>query len=102
MMVSSFLVSVTNRLVQELRRSLMYYQTRDRSTQVNVLYLCGGSSGIPGLAEALSEVAGIQVNSWSPLDHVNVDDTRFDTEAVKRLAPVSSLAAALAMKQDPN
>jgi type IV pilus assembly protein PilM len=93
---------VTRRLVSEVSRSLMYYQTRERSTQVDALYVCGGSAGIPGIVEALSEASGIEVYSWSPLDRVNVDDSRFDTEAVKRLASVSSLAAALAMKQDPN
>jgi len=93
---------VTRRLVGEISRSLMYYQTRDRSTQVDALYVCGGSAGIPGIVEALSEAAGIEVYSWSPLDRVTVDDSRFDTEAVRRLASVSSLAAALAMKQDPN
>jgi len=93
---------VTRRLVGELSRSLMYYQTRQGGSQVDALYLCGGTSVIPGLGDAIAEAAGIEVVSWSPLDSVHVDEARFDTEAVKRLASVSSLAAALAMKQDPN
>jgi type IV pilus assembly protein PilM len=93
---------VTRHVVQELCRSLMYYQTRGNGAQVDRLYLCGGSAGVPGIVEALTEAAGIEVRSWSPLDHVAVDESRFDIEAVKRLASVSSLAAALAMKPDPN
>ncbi|MEA3409330.1 MAG: type IV pilus assembly protein PilM [Candidatus Eisenbacteria bacterium] len=93
---------VTRQLVGELSRSLMYYQTRGNGTQVDSLFMCGGASSAPGLGDAISEMAGLQVVSWSPLDRVHVDDTRFDAEAVKRLAPVSSLAAALAMKKDPN
>ena len=93
---------VTRHLVGELSRSLMYYQTRGNGTQVEALYLCGGASVIPGLSEAISEVAGLEAHSWSPLDNVQVDESRFDVEAVRRLASVSSLAAALAMKQDPN
>jgi type IV pilus assembly protein PilM len=93
---------VTRQLVGELSRSLMYYQTRGNGTQVDSLFMCGGTSTTPGLGDAISEMAGLQVVSWSPLDGVHVDDTRFDAEAVKRLASVSSLAAALAMKQDPN
>ncbi len=93
---------VTRRLVGELSRSLMYYQTRGDGTQVDALFMCGGASIVPGLGDAISEMAGLQVVSWSPLDRVRVDDTRFDAEAVKRLAPISSLAAALAMKKDPN
>ena len=36
------------------------------------------------------------------LDDVRVDESRFDSDAVERLSAVSSLAAALAMKQDTN
>jgi len=93
---------VTRQLVGELSRSLMYYQSRPNSTHVDALFMCGGASIVPGLGDAISEMAGLQVVSWSPLDRVHVDDTRFDAEAVKRLAPISSLAAALAMKKDPN
>ena len=93
---------VTRQLVGELSRSLMYYQTRGNGTHVESLFMCGGASTIPGLCDAISEMAGLQVVSWSPLDRVHVDDARFDADAVKRLASVSSLAAALAMKKDPN
>ena len=93
---------ITRQLVGELSRSLMYYQTRGNGTHVDSLFMCGGTSAIPGLGDAISEMAGLQVVSWSPLDGVHVDDTRFDAEAVNRLASVSSLAAALAMKRDPN
>ncbi len=93
---------VTRQLVGELSRSLTYYQTRGNGTQVDALFMCGGASIVPGLSDAISEMAGLQVVSWSPLDRVHVDHTRFDAEAVKRLAPISSLAAALAMKKDPN
>ncbi|MFH1689121.1 MAG: type IV pilus assembly protein PilM [Candidatus Eisenbacteria bacterium] len=93
---------VTRQLVGELSRSLMYYQTRGDGSQVGALYMCGGASAIPGLGDAISEAAGIEVHSWSPLDGVFVDDARFDAEAVRRLSSVSSLAAALAMQQDPN
>jgi type IV pilus assembly protein PilM len=93
---------VTRQLVGELSRSLMYYQTRGSGTHVDSLFMCGGTSTIPGLGDAISEMAGLQVVSWSPLDGVHVDDARFDVEAVRKLASISSLAAALAMKQDPN
>lgn len=93
---------VTRQLVGELTRSLMYYQTRPSGSPVDALYVCGGTSSIPGLVEAISEEAGIEVHKWSPLDGVIVDDARFDAGAVERLSSVSSLAAALAMQQDPN
>ncbi len=91
---------VTRQLVGELSRSLVYYQTRNDGTHVDALYVCGGSSGLPGLTEAIREMVEVPVERWSPLDDVRVDESRFDAEAVRRLSAVSSLAAALAMKQD--
>lgn len=93
---------VTRQLVGELSRSLMYYQTRGSGTKVDALFVCGGAAGLPGLAEAISTMAGMQVERWSPLDDVRVDGARFDTEAVGKLSSVTSLAAALAMKSDPS
>jgi type IV pilus assembly protein PilM len=93
---------VTRRLVKELSRSLVYYQTRGNGSPVNELFLCGGSSALPGIREAIAEMLNVEVKHWSPLEEVEIDDARFDTEAVSRLSPIVSLAAALAMKQDPN
>ena len=53
-----------------------------------------------GLDQAIHEAVGIPVERWSPLDDVKVDEARFDVNAVSRLSSVTSLAAALAMKQD--
>ncbi|MBN2565315.1 MAG: type IV pilus assembly protein PilM [Candidatus Eisenbacteria bacterium] len=93
---------VTRRLVKELSRSLVYYQTRGNGSPVNTLFLCGGSSSLPGVREAMSELLSVEVRIWSPLDDIGIDDARFDAQAVTKLSPVASLAAALAMKQDPN
>lgn len=94
--------NVTRHLTGELSRSLMYYQSRGSGAKVDSLYVCGGASSIPGLVDAISEVAELQVINWSPLDSVTIDESRFDVEAVRRLSSVSSLAAALAMRKDPN
>lgn len=94
--------TVTRQLVGELSRSLMYYQSRGNGAKVESLFMCGGASGLPGLVDAISEMAGLPITRWSPLDSIQVNESRFDTEAVNRLSAIASLAAALAMKKDPN
>ena len=98
--VARAMESVTRLLVGELSRSLVYYHTRGKDVHVDALYLCGGGAGLPGLDQAIHEAVGIPVERWSPLDDVKVDEARFDVNAVSRLSSVTSLAAALAMKQD--
>jgi len=93
---------VTRHLVNQVSRSLMYYQTRGQGTPVDALYLCGGSSSLPAVEQDIAKTLGIPVEHWSPLEQVSVDDARFDAGAVAKLSPVTSLAAALAMKPDPN
>lgn len=92
--------NVTRRLVGELARSLVYYQTRGAGRHVDTIYLCGGSSTIPGLDEAISRATSVPVAIWSPLDSVAVDPGRFDRSGVDRMKPYLTLAAALAMQTE--
>ncbi|MBD3368583.1 MAG: type IV pilus assembly protein PilM [Candidatus Eisenbacteria bacterium] len=92
--------SVTRRLVGELARSLVYYQTRGEGKHVDTIYLCGGSSRIPGLDDAISRATSVPVAVWSPLDNVEIDASQFDPASLDRMKPYLSLAAALAMKSE--
>lgn len=91
---------VTRKLVRELGRSLTYYQTRERGTDVDTLYLCGGGSMIRGLAERIADDADIRVERWSPLEGVSIDEAKFDRAAVSDLEPFVALASALALKTE--
>lgn len=101
-MVIYAIESVTRQLVGELSRSLMYYQTRDHGSKADVIYICGGCSQLPGLADAIAETTGTTVRPWSALDRIEIDESRFDISAVNELSTFFSLAAALASKEDTN
>ena len=92
----------TRQLVAEVRRSLVYYQTRERGSNVDAIFICGGCSQLPGLPESIADATGIGVRRWSPLGRVRVSDEKFDRNAVCELEPTMSLAAALAMQRDGN
>lgn len=92
--------NVTRRLVGELARSLVYYQTRGDGKHVDTIFLCGGSSRVPGLDEAISRATSVPVALWSPLDCVDIDPSKFDRTGLDRMKPYLSLAAALAMQSE--
>jgi type IV pilus assembly protein PilM len=98
--VERIIQGVTGQLVGELKRSLVYYQTRGHGAKIEKIFLCGGSSRLPGLVETMRQALGIPVELWSPLDDVQVDEERFDLPSISQLAPIVALAAALAMKED--
>jgi len=101
-MVIYAIESVTRQLVGELSRSLMYYQTRDHGSKADVIYLCGGCSQLPGLADSIAETTSTTVRPWSALDRMRIDESRFDRAAVSELSAFVSLAAALATREDAN
>jgi type IV pilus assembly protein PilM len=98
--VERIIQGVTGQLVGELRRSLVYYQTRGHGAKIEKIFLCGGSSRVPGLAETVKEALGMPVELWSPINDVSIDGARFDLPSVEQLAPIVALATALAMKED--
>lgn len=98
--VERIIQGVTGQLVGELKRSLVYYQTRGHGSKIEKIFLCGGSSRVPGLAETVKEALGMPVELWSPIDDVRIDGARFDLPSVEQLAPIVALATALAMKED--
>lgn len=98
--VERIIQGVTGHLVGELKRSLVYFQTRGYGSRIEKIFLCGGSSRVPGLAETVKDALGVPVELWSPINDVAVDGARFDLPSVEQLAPIVALAAALAMKKD--
>ncbi len=98
--VESAVEDVTRRLVGEVHRSMMYYQTRSHGAKVDRIYLCGGSSRLCGLREAVEESLEIPVVPWSPMCRVHVDGGRFDLPSVEQLSPFVALATALAMRTE--
>ncbi len=53
-------------LVDELRRTFVYYQTQGHLPDPLVLHLCGGSAQLPLLAERLGELLGASVEVFEP------------------------------------
>jgi type IV pilus assembly protein PilM len=98
--VERIIQGVTGQLVGELKRSLVYYQTRGHGSKIEKILLCGGSARVPGLLETVKDALGMPVELWSPISDVKVDGGRFDLPSVEQLAPIVALAAALAMKED--
>ena len=85
--------------MRELKRSLVYYQTREHGSDIEKIFVCGGTSRLPGLTSVASDALGIPVEHWSPIHDVQVDGSRFDLPSVEQLGPFVSLATALAMQE---
>ena len=63
------MVSMTERLAEEIQISLQYYEKREESGDVKLdtAKLCGGASQLVGLEGRLSVLLDMKVDTWSPL-----------------------------------
>lgn len=57
-------------LLAEIRSSIHYFSATNDGAQIERISLTGGASGLPGLAEALSEQIGVPTKVVTPMQHI--------------------------------
>jgi type IV pilus assembly protein PilM len=68
------------------------------NAQLRAVYICGGGSRTPGLAEILAERLRITVEHANPLARLNIRDGAFDTLTTDEVAPLLMLPIGLALR----
>ena len=69
------------------------------ATQLREVFLCGGGSRVPGLAEALAQRLRLTVTQANPLANLDVADGALDALATDEVAPLLMLPIGLALRQ---
>jgi type IV pilus assembly protein PilM len=85
---------VLKELVQELQRSIDFYQSRSSSSLEIKILLSGGGCQVPGFPDFLSRALGMDVVNWKPLKGFIEEEISGFSEAISSL----NLAAGLALK----
>ncbi len=57
-------------LLAEIRSSIHYFSSTNGGAQIERISLTGGASGLPGLADALSEQIGVPTRVVTPMQHI--------------------------------
>lgn len=85
-------------LIRDVNGTLRYYNTRENSTKIEEVYLCGGFSLAQDFVEILNSHLSVDVLLWNPFEQipfrVNPDCERI----LKEKGPAFALAAGLAMR----
>lgn len=68
---------IFNVIVEEIKRSITFYQNKYPEEIVASLILSGGSAKLPGLVETLTETIGIESQIGNPWTRVGKDPVRF-------------------------
>ena len=82
-----------------VERGAAFLSTTKSVSQVRAVYLCGGGSRTPGLAELLGARLGIPVQHANPLARLNIRDGALDSLSTDEVAPLLMLPIGLALRQ---
>jgi len=86
-----------NVIVEEIKRSITYFQNKFVDEIVSTIIISGGSARLPGLVTAMVEAIGIETQVGSPWSRIDKDPTRF--AKLEEEGSVFVVAAGLAMRE---
>lgn len=75
-------------VVDEIKKAINYYQTEEKGETPSAMVLSGGTSGMPQIISAFSELLKIEILVGNPFSKISVD-----TETANKLAPFAPLYA---------
>lgn len=86
--------------VSEIRRAMMGHQQAagEAAETISTMYISGGGSLLPGLAEHLSEALDLEVRHLDPWRKIKVNEAAFDPVFLKENGPKFVVATGLALR----
>ncbi len=95
--------SVLSARVEEIatgvERATAFISTAKQTPQLRAVYICGGGSRTPGLADILGDRLRIPVEHANPLARLNIRDGAMDSLTTDEVAPLLMLPIGLALRQ---
>ncbi|MCC6730492.1 MAG: type IV pilus assembly protein PilM [Chthonomonadales bacterium] len=98
MQVFSAMAPILGDLLQDIRRSLEYYQGRTSDARVDEILLCGGSANLKNLDQFLAAELGIPTRMADAFEHARVAARNYSAEHVRQVAPFFAVALGLAAR----
>ena len=95
--ITQAIAPVLQDLVGQIRLNLDYYRSRYNS-QVEKIYLCGGTALMQGLSAYLSGELGMPVAVADPLANVTVTSKSYSPQYVEEISPMFSVSLGLAIR----
>lgn len=94
---------VTNEFVDmisgEIKRTLDFFSSTLWTSSVGRILIGGGSSGVAGLKDTLSDMTDAAVDFMNPFRNVAYDPNDFDPQYIQSIAPKMSVAMGLASRK---
>lgn len=95
--VSASLKPIVSVMIEELKRSLTFFQGKYPEETISSIIISGGTAKLPGLAATITETTGIETQIGNPWQQVQKDQARFQKIDDERAFFV--VATGLAMRE---
>lgn len=97
--VAQIMGSVTENVVLEIQRSLDFFSATSSEEEIQAVYLVGGCSLVPGLAQAVEERLGVPTQILNAFKGLTVSPKDFDPDYLEAMGPVAAAATGLALRR---
>lgn len=93
------LVKVNETIIQEIRRSLDFYNSTASDERITGVYVSGGGSKVYKLIEMISEKTGLPVDMINPFAKLKYNEKDFDPEYLQEIGPLMAVPVGLAIRR---
>lgn len=92
--------AISENVALELRRSLDFYAASPVQLPITGVFLCGGASRVPGLANMLAETLGVPVEYLNPFNKVACSGRQFSEEFIAAISSSAAVPLGLALRNE--
>ncbi|HJY98866.1 MAG TPA: type IV pilus assembly protein PilM [Patescibacteria group bacterium] len=88
---------VLKMVVDEIKKAINYYQTEEKGEAPTAVLISGGTSGMPQIISAMTDLLGLEVIISNPFGKIKLDEAT--AKKLAPYAPLYAIAAGLAMRE---
>ncbi|MBU1104613.1 type IV pilus assembly protein PilM [Candidatus Parcubacteria bacterium] len=96
--IAKIIRPVVDMVVTEVKRSVVYFESRKQGRKVERIVLCGGGATMPGILQYIVSAVGIEVEMADPWKHLAIDSQKFSESDLNIFGPFFTTAVGLALK----
>lgn len=97
--VNTVITSSHENILDEIRNSFEFFAATAGNTVVSRVYLTGGSSIIPGLAEGITRATALPVEFMNVFSRIEINQRNIPIDMVEQIRPAAAIALGLGMRQ---
>ncbi|OGU24844.1 MAG: pilus assembly protein PilM [Geobacteraceae bacterium GWF2_54_21] len=93
------LIKVNETIIQEIRRSLDFYNSTASDDRITSIYVSGGGSKVYKLIDMITEKTGLPVETINPFATLKYNEKDFDPEYLQEIGPLMAVPVGLAIRR---